>query len=110
MAIPSILFLDQSGQLGGGELCLGDLAEFCRGRCGGPLFQDGPCAELLRAKRIPVIVAALPQTAGRVGKASGAFAYLRAIPGMALLIYRVTKLANDFELLYANTAKARSEE
>jgi glycosyltransferase involved in cell wall biosynthesis len=103
---PGILFLDQSGELGGAELCLADLAEFCRGRCAVLLFQNGPFAELLRAKSIPVIVATLPETAGRVGKAAGVFAYFRAIPGMALLIYRVMQSARDFELLYANTAKA----
>jgi glycosyltransferase involved in cell wall biosynthesis len=103
---PAILFLDQSGQLGGAELCLADLAEFCRERCAVLLFQDGPFAELLRAKSIPVIVARLPETATRVGKAAGVLAYLRAIPGVALLIYRAMRSARDFELLYANTAKA----
>jgi glycosyltransferase involved in cell wall biosynthesis len=103
---PAILFLDQSGELGGAELCLADLAEFCRERCAVLLFQDGPFAELLRAKSIPVIVATLPETAGGVGKAAGAYAYLRAIPGVALLIYRAMRSARDFELLYANTAKA----
>jgi glycosyltransferase involved in cell wall biosynthesis len=103
---PAILFLDQSGELGGAELCLADLAEFCRERCAVLLFQDGPFAELLRAKSIPVIVATLPETAGEVDKVAGVFAYLRAIPGVALLIYRVMRSARDFELLYANTAKA----
>jgi len=105
-ANPSILFLDQSGELGGAELCLADLAEFCRDRCAVLLFQDGPFAGLLRAKKVPVIIATLPQLAGRVNKSAEVSAYLYAIPGMALLIYRTMKSAKDFELLYANTAKA----
>jgi glycosyltransferase involved in cell wall biosynthesis len=100
------LFLDQSGELGGAELCLADLAEFCRERSVVLLFQDGPFAGLLRAKKVPVMIATLPEMAVRVNKSAGLFAYLCAIPGMGLLIYRAIRLAKDYELLYANTAKA----
>ena len=103
---PGILFLDQSGELGGAELCLADLAEFCRDRSAVLLFQDGPFAGLLRAKNVPVIIATLPQVAVRVNKSAGVSAYLYAIPAIGLLIYRAMKSAKDFELLYANTAKA----
>jgi glycosyltransferase involved in cell wall biosynthesis len=103
---PAILFLDQSGELGGAELCLADLAEFCRQRCAVLLFQDGPFAGLLRTKKVPVIIATLPAVAVRVSKSAGVFAYLLAIPGMCSLIYRTMRLAKDFDLLYANTAKA----
>jgi glycosyltransferase involved in cell wall biosynthesis len=105
-ANPAILFLDQSGELGGAELCLADLAEFCRGRSTVMLFREGPFAALLRAKEIPVMIAHLPGLAVRVNKSAGLSAYLRAIPGMGLLVYRALKFAKDFELLYANTAKA----
>jgi glycosyltransferase involved in cell wall biosynthesis len=100
------LFLDQSGELGGAELCLADLAEFCRDRSAVLLFRDGPFAELLRAKKVPVKIATLPEVAVRVNKSAGVFAYLCAIPGISLLIYRTMRSAKDFELLYANTAKA----
>jgi len=103
---PAILFLDQSGELGGAELCLADLAEFCRDSSAVLLFQDGPFAGLLRAKKVPVIIATLPQVAVRVNKSARVSAYLRAIPGIGLLIYRAMRSAKDFELLYANTAKA----
>jgi glycosyltransferase involved in cell wall biosynthesis len=102
----AILFLDQSGELGGAELCLADLAEFCRDRCAVLLFQDGPFADLLQAKKVCVIVAPLPPLTVRVSKSAGLPAYLCAIPGMFLLIYRAIKLAKDYQLLYANTAKA----
>jgi glycosyltransferase involved in cell wall biosynthesis len=103
---PAILFLDQSGELGGAEFCLADLAEFCRGRCAVLLFQDGPFARLLRGKNIPVTIVPLHVVAGRVGKSAGVFAYFWAIPGTSLLIYRAMRLAKNYELLYANTAKA----
>lgn len=103
---PTILFLDQSGQLGGAELCLADLAEFSRPRSLVLLFQDGPFARLLRARKIPVTIASLAKPAVRVSKSACLLAYLFSIPGMAVLIYRTVRLAKDFELLYANTAKA----
>ena len=101
-----ILFLDQSGELGGAELCLADLAEFSKENSAVFLFQDGPFAEFLRARKIAVHVATLPKMVARVGKAGGLLAYLFAIPGIGLLLYRVMRVAKDFDLLYANTAKA----
>ncbi len=47
---PGILFLDQSGELGGAELCLADLAEFCREDSAVLLLQDGPFRDLLEKK------------------------------------------------------------
>jgi glycosyltransferase involved in cell wall biosynthesis len=70
------------------------------------LFQEGPFAEFLRARKLAVHVALLPQTATRVSKAASLLAYLKAIPGMSFLIYRTLKIAKDYDLLYANTAKA----
>jgi glycosyltransferase involved in cell wall biosynthesis len=107
MRSPSgILFLDQTGELGGAELCLADLAEFSREHSAVFLFQDGPFAQFLRARKVAVHVAVLPRMAARVGKVAGLSAYLCAVPWMCLLIYRVMRVAKDFELLYANTAKA----
>jgi glycosyltransferase involved in cell wall biosynthesis len=103
---PAILFLDQSGELGGAELCLADLAQFCAESSAVLLFQEGPFAEFLRARKLAVHVALLPQTATRVSKAASLLAYLKAIPGMSFLIYRALKIAKDYDLLYANTAKA----
>src|SRR6516162_10230944 len=103
---PPILFLDQSGELGGAELCLADIAEFSGEGAAVFLFQDGPFAELLRARSIAVHLASLPKVAARVDKAAGLFAYLRAAPGMMTLILRALRIAKDFDLLYANTAKA----
>ena len=101
-----ILFLDQSGELGGAEFSLADLAEFSREHSAVFLFQDGPFTEFLRARKIAVHVAILPRMAARVDKAAGLFAYLSAIPWMGLLMYRAIRVAKDFDLLYANTAKA----
>jgi glycosyltransferase involved in cell wall biosynthesis len=101
-----ILFLDQSGEFGGAELCLADLAEFSKENSAVFLFQEGPFADFLRARKIVVHVANLPKMAARVGKTGGLLAYLFALPGMAMLLYRVMRVAKNFDLLYANTAKA----
>jgi glycosyltransferase involved in cell wall biosynthesis len=103
---PAILFLDQSGELGGAELCLADIAEFSGERSAALLFQDGPFAELLRARNIAVHIVTLPKMAVRVDKAASLFAYLPATLGMVMLIFRGLRIAKDFDLLYANTAKA----
>lgn len=105
-SFPVILFLDQSGELGGAELCLADIAEFAGKRSAVLLFQDGPFAELLRDRKITVHIATLPKMAARVDKGARLFAYLRATPGMVMLILRALRIAKDFDLLYANTAKA----
>ncbi|HEY5811684.1 MAG TPA: hypothetical protein VIT23_03405, partial [Terrimicrobiaceae bacterium] len=43
-----VVFLDQSGQLGGAELFLADLAEECSAWSRVLLLEDGPFVELLR--------------------------------------------------------------
>jgi glycosyltransferase involved in cell wall biosynthesis len=103
---PQILLIDQSGKLGGAELCLLDLAAFSSHNSAVLLLQDGPFAESLRSRNISVYLARLPERAARVGKAATIVGYLRAIPAMSLVIYRGLAIAKDFDLLYANTAKA----
>ncbi len=103
---PGILFLDQSGELGGAELCLADLAEFCGEGSAVLLLQDGPFRDLLETKKIAVYLAALPKTATQVSKTASISAYLRAIPAMGIVVLQALKVARDFDLLYANTAKA----
>ena len=46
-----ICFLDQSGELGGAELCLADFAEFARQRSTAVLFGEGPFAQVLQEHR-----------------------------------------------------------
>jgi glycosyltransferase involved in cell wall biosynthesis len=103
---PRILFLDQSGELGGAELCLADLAEASGEGSAVLLFQDGPFKRFLSTRNIAVHLAILPRMASQVSKAASFLTYLRAVPGMTFVMYRGLKVAKDFDLLYANTAKA----
>lgn len=99
-----ILFLDQSGNLGGAELCLADIAEFYRDRCLVGIFADGSFRSRLEELQIPVEV--LTQSAIQVSKSSSLIVGLRSLKSLIPLIIRVAALAQQYDLIYANTQKA----
>jgi glycosyltransferase involved in cell wall biosynthesis len=108
---PRILFVDQTGKLGGAELCLADLAVHLRNRCMVFLFERGPFQELLEENGVDVAVVggqlggslALPLSVRKNSKAS---AYLLTVPAFIWLVVSLSRFARKFDLLYANTAKA----
>ncbi len=99
-----ILFLDQSGKLGGAELSLTDVAKPYRETCLVCLFADGTFRELLEQNHIPVQVLATEPI--NVSKESGILDSLGSIRSIVSLIVKVTTLARNYELIYANTQKA----
>lgn len=99
-----ILFLDQSGNLGGAELCLIDIAKHYRNSCLVGLFADGTFPHLLQQHDIPVEV--LTDRAIQVRKESGLVKGLSSLGKLAPLISKVVQLSRDFDLIYANTQKA----
>lgn len=101
-----ICFLDQTGELGGAEICLADLAESVRDRAVVVLFQDGRFARTLRDRGLEVEVVALPGLVAGVGKVAGLAAYVWAALGMAPFLWRVSRIVRGYDLLYANTMKA----
>lgn len=103
---PEILFLDQSGELGGAELCLMDVAEAFLPQAEVVLFQNGPFEDVLWEGNFPVSVVALPSSASSVSKTSGILEGLRALPAMVRLVRAVARKSREFDILYANTAKA----
>jgi len=105
-AAQTILFVDQTGELGGAELCLADLAVHLRQRCSVLLFQPGPFERLLKSNEVPTIALAGAAGNPKVEKNSGFAAYLSAFPVFVSLVVRVAKAARQFDLLYANTPKA----
>ena len=100
----SILFLDQSGELGGAELFLVDLAESFKDRCLVGLFADGPHRRLLEQTRIPVQV--LTAQSLKVRKNSSMLQGLSSMRQLVPLIATVAKLSQAHNLIYANTQKA----
>lgn len=99
-----ILFLDQSGKPGGAELCLLDVAAPYRETGLVALFADGSFKTLLNQRQIPVQV--LMQDGLRVRKEGGLRQGLMSLGQLAPLVGRVAKLAQDYDLIYANTQKA----
>lgn len=99
-----ILFLDQSGQPGGAELCLMDIARPYRDQCLVGLLADGPFKALLEEQQIPVQI--LEQQAIEIRKDSSLLLALSRIPALLPLMGRVVKLAREFDIIYANTPKA----
>lgn len=99
-----VLFLDQSGKLGGAELCLLDIAKpFANGSLVG-LFADGDFRNLLEINHIPVEV--LTTQAIQVRKQSSLFSALASLGQLIPLINKVVKRARKYDLIYANTQKA----
>ncbi|MGL5077853.1 MAG: glycosyltransferase, partial [Waterburya sp.] len=99
-----ILFLDQSGNLGGAELNLLDLAKFYRDSCLVSLFVDGSFRNALEQSQIPVQILSTQPLAIR--KDSGWLQSLSNIGQIISLIKKVVKLSYNYDVIYANTQKA----
>lgn len=112
----SILFLDQTGAPGGGELALRDVVRPYRASSRVVLFADGPFRAMLEADGMPVTVLGTDPTGGgdrsRPGRAlavrreSGPLRALTAGPAVLALVGQVARLARDHDLIYANSQKA----
>jgi glycosyltransferase involved in cell wall biosynthesis len=102
---PRVLFLDHTAALGGAELCLLDVAAHLRDRSVVALMADGPFRERLSARGVRTVVlqeAASLQRVKRESRVPGPGA-VSAVLGTARA---VTRLARDYDLLYANSQKA----
>jgi glycosyltransferase involved in cell wall biosynthesis len=99
-----LFFLDQSGNLGGAELCLADIAQAMTSPVLVGLLQDGPFRERLQALEIPVQV--LSAEALQVRKESGLAAGLKSLGQIWPLVQRAAQTAAAYDAIYANTPKA----
>ena len=99
-----ILFLDQSGNLGGAELCLLDLAKFYRDSCLVALFADGSFREALEQHQIPVRV--LLDKPLKIYKDSNFWQSIQNTGSLLPLIEEIVRFSRDRDLIYANTQKA----
>ena len=101
-----ILFVDQSGQPGGAELCLADIAAHYPGTSRVLLFSHGRFEEMLRERGVSVSVLQTPQRLAAVGKGAGITDYLAAAPEMAGFLRALRNEIRGSDLVYLNTAKA----
>ncbi|WP_322042725.1 glycosyltransferase family 4 protein [Paraburkholderia sp. J67] len=102
---PSALFVDQSGQPGGAELCLLPLAALHAAHSEVLLLSDGPFRELLEAQGVRVIVKSNAQVSA-IKRAGMRLSWLRALPGMYRQILAIATRARYFDVLFLNTQKA----
>ena len=99
-----ILFLDQSGNLGGAELCLLDMAKFYQNYGLVGLFADGSFREALENCQINVRILSNKQL--EIRKDSSFWQSIQSTKLLLSLIAKVVKLSRDRDLIYANTQKA----
>ncbi|MGD1867194.1 MAG: glycosyltransferase [Phormidesmis sp.] len=99
-----ILFLDQSSQLGGAELCLLDLAQYYRKSCLVCTFSAGPFPQRLIQENIAVEV--LAQKSLQFQKQSGIAQAAKSLGQLWPLIWQVSRLSAQYDCIYANTQKA----
>ena len=99
-----ILFLDQSGNLGGAELQLLDLARFYQDSCLVCLFINGSFQTALEQYQIPVCI--LSTQSLQIRKDSSFWQSTSNIRQIISLVNRVAQLSRDRDLIYANTQKA----
>ncbi len=105
-----ICFLDQTGQLGGAELMLLDLAARARDQheIEVILFNDGPFRAALEARGVRCRVDPLGKAAASRSKESGWKSMVRELPEVWGLACRLARRIQEFDadVVYSNTAKA----
>ncbi len=99
-----LLFLDQSGKLGGAELCLLDIARPYRENCLVGLLADGTFRTALEQAQISVQV--FTSNAIAVRKESGWLQGLMSLAQLIPITQQITQRSHSFDVIYANTQKA----
>jgi glycosyltransferase involved in cell wall biosynthesis len=99
-----ILFIDQTGKIGGAELSLLEVVTPYRESCQVILFEDGPLRQRLEERQIPVqVLASAPIQARKDSTFLQGFSSLaQVLP----LVIQVATLSRDYDLIFANTQKA----
>lgn len=104
--IPRILFLDQTGQLGGAELSLLDIAQHYRASSKVLLLDNGPFEGLLTDGGVSVEVLSSRTSLTSIRREGGGLAGIKALPELLRLALEIARIARGYDLIYANTQKA----
>ena len=99
-----VLFVDQSGKLGGAELSLVDVASAFGSDSSVALFEEGPF--LLRLEAAGIDVQLLKNRSIESRKDHGLLQGLKTMMQALPLIQELTNLAKGYDVIYANTQKA----
>jgi glycosyltransferase involved in cell wall biosynthesis len=103
---PRLLFVDQSGAPGGGELSLLEIAKHRREACAVVLLSDGPFRALLEEAAVPVTVLPAPPAFIGIARERGRIRELQALGPILKLARRLARIADGHDLIYANSQKA----
>ncbi|MFP3276832.1 MAG: glycosyltransferase family 1 protein, partial [Paraburkholderia sp.] len=95
--MPSVLFVDQSGQLGGAEVCLLPLAAGWAAHREVLLLSDGPFRAKLEALGVPVRLACDARVSA-IRKQAARLSWLMALPGVVRQIRTVARHAEAFDV------------
>ncbi|WP_259294950.1 glycosyltransferase family 4 protein [Paraburkholderia sp. DHOC27] len=104
-AAPTVLFVDQSGQLGGAEFSLLPLATKFRARGEVVLLSEGPFRTRLEDAGVHVKMISDTHVSDIDRQAVG-LNWLRALPGIVRSMREIAKQARRFDVLFLNTQKA----
>lgn len=99
-----VLFVDQSGKLGGAQLSLVDVASALGPDSSVVLFEDGPCRSRLEDAGIKVQV--LKNRTIESRKDGGLWQGLKAVIQALPLIREIAQNAKKYDIIYANTQRA----
>ncbi|WP_322042724.1 glycosyltransferase family 4 protein [Paraburkholderia sp. J67] len=102
---PSVLFVDQSGQLGGAELSLLPLVTMLATRREVLLLTDGPFRQRLESMDVTVHLT-IDDRVARINKDAVHLSWLFALPGIVRQIQAIARHARRFDILFLNTQKA----
>ncbi|MFM0183734.1 glycosyltransferase family 4 protein [Paraburkholderia aspalathi] len=102
---PTVLFVDQSGQLGGAEFSLLPLASACTSRGKVVLLSEGPFRGRLEALGVRVQVINEARVSG-INRDAMQLNWLRALPGIWRQVHAIAEQAKQFDVLFLNTQKA----
>jgi glycosyltransferase involved in cell wall biosynthesis len=102
---PSVLFVDQSGQLGGAELSLLPLVTRLATRREVLLLTDGPFRQRLESMDVTVHLT-VDERVARISKDAIHLHWLLALPGIFRQIQAIARHARRFDILFLNTQKA----
>lgn len=101
-----ILFVGQTGELGGAELVLADIARHHRDRCEVVLLADGPLRPRLEAAGVRTTVVAGGQALLGVSRAGGRLRTLASAPEVLRMAWRIAAAGRRCDVLYPNSQKA----
>ncbi len=105
IAVPSVLFVDQSGQLGGAEFSLLPLAVRWTAHREVLLLSDGPFRQRLESMQVKVHLT-LEASVSKINKEALHLNWFFALPGILRQVRAIARHARQFDILFLNTQKA----